>query len=270
MTLSERELLLQLDYENQRRPILSPPGDRAYAALLVDRVGGIQSGERLTSFKGTTINSVRIQAKMRRLGIRGDYTNFGDDMTISANDPKLRDKWLSLPDWLGFEEEVAPDLSFLMKRIPYGYAYLGRMLSSTINKEVRREPASVTQAAAGIAVRHFLLEGHPLQSQYKVILRRHGTPRIQMALALADAASPRDLLLWSMLGRFTIADGERAEALSELVSDLTHEPQLESVRSAMMERYQMSFGEFLDTVSQISLHDAERAIQKRAYTRRTS
>jgi hypothetical protein len=119
-----RRLILDIDEKVQQIDALTPPPSEREGARLVSTAGGIKSGERLTSQKGSDINRVRILTKMRDLGIKGASMNFGDDTIVCSDDKDMVTKWFSEGfDNHGFIETLADDVSFLMKRIPEGYAY---------------------------------------------------------------------------------------------------------------------------------------------------
>jgi hypothetical protein len=267
----ERSLLMELDYHTQRLPILVPPWSTSYGATLVQTCGGISSGERLTSQKGSDINRVRIDEKMKRLGIKGASTNFGDDTTVSSDEKSLAERWMAANDMFGFKEELAPDVSFLMKRMPWAYAYLGRMLLSTINREPNKEPPNVVAAAAGIAIRDELLEGHPLRSHYKRILRANGNDRIVAAVEMADVMSTVDLLVAAHRMKM---EQDVYENTAEGIDDLEERGlltgdemnRLRVQQEAYEERFQMTFAEYVRSVRAMTLREAEKYIRIRSYT----
>jgi hypothetical protein len=266
-----RNMLMELDYKTQRLPILIPPDRPSIGALLVPTMGGISSGERLTSQKGTDINRIRIDAKMRMLGIKGDSTNQGDDTTVSSDDPTMIEKWMGANDFLGFREEAAPDLSFLMKRMPEGYAYIGRMLMSSIDREPMKEPSSHISAAAAISVRHGLLRGHPLQGQFYHILEACGNTRIRAATAVARIEKTYDLLVLAHRWRMR---NEQVESLAEEISEAKgagllspdEATRLEAISDSWLSRFQMQLHEFRKEVMKLSVHDAARFVFKNSYT----
>jgi len=187
-----RAMLLDIDFALQRLPLLAPPMRTGEAARLVPTLGGIKSGERLTSQKGTDINRERIAEKLRHLGIKAKHFNQGDDTVIASDDARLL-KYTDEPTRLGFTETRSEDVSFL-KRLPDGYAYLSRMLNGTINRESRFESDNIHSCASGIKIRDGLLAGHPLRRDYlRILLDAPG--RVRDAARLATTADVYDLLL---------------------------------------------------------------------------
>jgi hypothetical protein len=253
-------------------PILLPPYSTTAGATLVETEGGISSGERLTAQKGSDINRERITAKMEMLNLIGVSTNQGDDTIINSDDPRMADKWMSDPEWLGFKEEVAPDVSFLMKRMTEGYSYLGRMVMSTINREAPREPPTITAAASGIAIRHELLKGHPLQHEYRKLLLKHGNRRIRAATELSMNMSLDDLLLRAYASRMTQGSHESLEQEVGLLAEQRYDPDVVRRLEALVERYedrfQMQFGEYRKELDELSIAEATKHINSVSYIRR--
>jgi len=134
---------------------------------------------------------------------------------------------MSVPSFIGLNEEAAPDSSFLMRRIPAGYSYLGRMVAASINREMSHEPSSSLSAAAAFCTRFFLLKGHPLQDSFFPALRLYGGPqRMRTAVAVAEATAGGGLeacLNLNLLASYTkqIVNhkdyGDIASALRQLV-----------------------------------------------------
>lgn len=268
----QRSMLIELDYETQRLPILLPPWATGWGASVVATEGGISSGERLTAQKGSDINRCRIDAKFDMLGIPGTSTNQGDDTVINSDDRRI-DKWMDHPTWAGFTEERAADVSFLMKHMPDGYSYLGRMLMSSINKEASRESPNVIAAASAIAVRRELLTGHPLADEYFKILMRAGQTRTRIATEIAKQHSSLELLRKA----FSLpASTDQTEALIEDVERLIERIPTDEDRGivyqrmidSVSERFQMQNGQFIEKLKSITMREATRYIRSRSYTRR--
>lgn len=268
----QRAMLLELDHNTQRMPILLPPWQTGWGASLVRTEGGISSGERLTAQKGSDINRCRIDAKFEMLGLRGTSTNQGDDTIINSDDSAIS-RWLEVPEWAGFTEEAAADISFLMKHMPEGYAYLGRMLMSTINKEASRESPNIIAAASAIGIRRELLNGHPASREYMKILSECGNKRIQYALALAREHSPTELLNKA----FALpTKTDQAESLIEDMEKwLEREPEdsergvfIEHLIAKTEERFQMRNEDFIKEVKKVTFREAYRYIRSKSYARR--
>lgn len=168
-TKSEANLLLSIDETVQQLPILSPPAAISEGGRLIARIGGLRSGEKLTSEKGTLINMARCRAKLQALKRQGVTDNLGDD-TIIFSSHAIQDAWIKLNPFAGFREEVAPATTFLMRAIPGGYTFIARMLASSVQKEVMNEPRSYEISALGLAARSRMLKGiereHPFASAF--------------------------------------------------------------------------------------------------------
>lgn len=180
--------------------IIIPPLAKDHEAELLDRAGAIPSGIRLTSVIGSLINQARIRAVARRANVRILWAEvFSDDTLVAFSSEIDRDRYAAesaLVDLHGFEAKAGDDTAFLMRRVPQGYAYLGRMLMSTLQKEHLHEARDVWTAATGIRARRILLRGHPLAQTYDDLLMRAdvvGT-RLAAAFELARTASPDALV----------------------------------------------------------------------------
>jgi hypothetical protein len=196
MTKAEAAMVVEVVERVQEMDLLSPPVRTDEAARLTRTKGANKSGIRLTSIIATFVNVCRIRAKGRQLRIPIGFAVFGDDTVIATHRTRkeLFTSWFN-PGFNnhGFVEEPADDTSFLMKRIPGGYAYLMRMLLSTINREVIHEPRNIFAAASGIKIRNSLLAGHPRQHAYYEILEECGG-RLRDAKRLAEVSTQSDLL----------------------------------------------------------------------------
>jgi len=173
--------------------ILTPSWNRLSSASIVPAVGQIRSGENPTSYKGTTINEARCRHKAQYLGARWGVDlithNYGDDTILFCNDDRWIEAWTSEPSLLGFNEVVAADASFLMRRVPDGYGYLGRMITACINREPRMEPDCSLRLASSIATRRVILRGHPLSNHFIPSLRKYAATapdRFKLALAITE------------------------------------------------------------------------------------
>jgi hypothetical protein len=193
MTKIDLARILDIDFHTQRMPIMLPPRNTGEGAWIVGSEGELRSGENPTSLKGTTINRSRCLTKLQQMG--GSATssaifNYGDDTLLMTNDKRIVDKWIENAEFLGFREESAPDTTFLMKRVPYGYGYLGRMLLASVNREPRNEPSSTVAAASAFATRHALLGGHPLQDYYfRILSGLPGPARLTEAVSMARSVT---------------------------------------------------------------------------------
>lgn len=196
-TLISPEQIAELDELIITMPILTPPLDDTYAAGVWPAIGQTRSGENPTSFKGTEIRRAQGHAKAKHLGFSDSdlfIYNYGDDTLLMYDNPSVADRWSETPSFLGMNEEAAPDSTFLMRRIPSGYSYLGRMLMASINREMSHEPSTALMAAAAFLTRHHLLAGHPLQNVYLAALKSYGgPPRMQRAVEMASVMATRPL-----------------------------------------------------------------------------
>jgi hypothetical protein len=285
ISAGEEVRLMTLDALTQELPVLTPPGCMNDGASLVPRRGGIQSGERLTSVKGTLINMARIMAKAAALDIRVQAANFGDDMLITSQDARLRRLWLDHDEWRGFREVGAPDLNYLMRRIPEGYVYVARMLLSTINREPQHEPRSAIQAALGIRVRDELLTGHPAKPDYLAtlsdlvaadVLPTRAQIAVRAALALPietllDAVAldlrhnpPQQTGVTDSIGQTVSSYLSTETSISGRAAALRLRSALEDV----VRRWEVPFGEFRRMVMDVPHDVAVKAIRRRSYTLR--
>lgn len=261
-------LMLSLDNAMLTMSILAPPRMREEAAALISSAGGIKSGERLTSQKGTDINNARIQAKADRLGLVIEWCNFSDDTMIFSNDSRLAELWSENGEMFEFVEELDVDTSYLMRRVPQGYNYYARLLSSSINKEWSAEPRSVLAAAAAMAIRRELLRGHPLVSKFIPTLRSLGG-RLERAAAIANdveaevlilAAARESLAAGQDRGRSGISLPEDTAVRLGLGSDLA-----EAIEAAT-DRSEMKHAEFMSQMDDIPMTLAYGELRNRSYT----
>lgn len=192
------KLILAVDAALNVAQLLAPPHTMGIGAVLIPTMGGVKSGERLTSQKTTDINRERIDEKNERLGIRAYSVNQGDDSLIFTDSADALRRYARDANSLGFTETIADDAAYLMRRIPDGYAYLGRMVINTLNREVRDEPRLYATSAAGIKLRGQLLLGHPRAHLYNGLIRSIG-PRIAACVDISEAADLSTLLKFSAL-----------------------------------------------------------------------
>jgi len=238
MTLPSPSFMRSLDEAIITMDVLAPSVDNRYAADLIEALGQIHSGENPTSYKGTRIRRCHCRAKMQYLGYewgRDAIThNYGDDTILFCNDSRVAEDWFNSPDYLGLREVAAPDATFLMRRIPNGHSYLGRMLASTINREPRMEPEHALRCACSIAVRYHLLRGHPLQHLYLPALRAYGGPRrfqdaVRIASGLQDLSSAADFVAQVSRSCDLMPGSPRVDGAADIyssVNQLVHNPYL--------------------------------------------
>jgi len=270
----QAKILLAIDESVQTMPLLAPSLNPNFAAVLLDREGGIVSGERLTSQKGTDINRERIARKAKMAGLRGSFFNSGDDTILCSNSRKELDRYAELDDGAGFKETLAPDPAYLMRRLPFKYAYLGRMLFNTLNREPSYEATSYTSAAAGVAIRDALLAGHPLRHLYKTILATlPESPRLKRAVFLSDSAPVHELLLASSPSASrTPAGATHVQELSELAlatglqTDAEHRAILDRLLG-LGQRSTMRFDEIRSEAASLGIAAASKYIRNAAYTK---
>lgn len=276
-------LLIDADHAAQRMPVLLPPRNRSEAAWLAKAEGQIRSGENLTSWKGTEINRCRIDAKARALGMNtSQYQafNYGDDTILMFRNNDALREWADAKTFAGFEETVAPDTTFLMRRLPVGHTYLGRMLAACVNREVHAEPLTVLAAAAAFATRMALLRGHPLADRLLVALRGWQRPdRWQaaaelastdtsaVALTMAAAAEQRALFPARNLDDVQ-QDLDRLSEGANIAEPLKAEAELASAaltKEEIDERRQIQWGQLQKLVTEMTVSEAEQLIRERSY-----
>jgi len=275
-------LLLDCDWHTQRLSIILPPRTLSEAAFITEAEGQTRSGENLTSWKGTVINDTRCEAKIQELRLSKSATtvNYGDDTMLFTDSKEDVDRWLENDKMFGFNEEAAPDATFLMRRMPQGYSYLGRMVMGSIDREPAHEPANIVSAAAAFAIRNELLTGHPAQRHYYEIMREvMGPTRLQVAVDIARAnADPVALAIQAY--RMTPQEkgqqkDDRLDALRALASQpgVTPGTAMNAARAVLwIEQQETALGsqiqwkQFQTTSSGLSYSQAEALIRDRAYT----
>lgn len=261
---TEASLCLYVDSMIPTLPLLSPPGNRDDGALLLHNRGGLPSGERQTSLKGGIINKARLAAKLKHFGIEATAVNFGDDTIIATNADMSA--YLAADDWAGFNETKADDPGFLMRHLPEGFAYLGRMLITTVNKEPRFEPRSSAIAILGAKSRIELLKGHPLAHVYEESVSR-GNPKMATVISAAQRLTLQEALD-AVVGDAVALSGASGSVIEDVErlwrAGLVSREYKDKV-TALLGPDDMS-GEFVrfDTLKQygeaMSLDDARRAI----------
>jgi hypothetical protein len=268
------KLILEIDEAIQVIEALTPPPTETEGARLVRTEGGIKSGERLTSQKGSDINRCRIYTKMRDLRITGQAFNLGDDTIVCSDNAELKDKWFKEDyDNRGFIETLADDVSFLMKRIPEGYAYLGRMVMSSINREPQKEPQNIFGAASAMKIRRALLKGHPLEDCYHRALETCRGP-LQEASVLARVTDERDLLS-SMVNNLPRGSTEKMDDAVEHIMRaqqaglIAYEDAIRMAQSMeeLGGRTQLTYAELNELARETPLNAARSYIRESAYTR---
>lgn len=279
----ERAMMLEADLESQRMPILLPPRDEGEVAYEVAAEGQTRSGENLTSWKGTEINRARCDLKARlasaATGQRIHAINYGDDTVVFADSAAPIDHWLENGTAFGFKEVAAPDATFLMKRVPFGYSYLGRMVMGSIDREVRQEPETQLDAAAAFALRYQLLKGHPMQDEYWAIMEAAAGPqRLRNAVALAKNADAVALTLMAAEvksgARSSNRNEDRIDALEALLHQpLTHDTIKRGAARAIlllqeldvMAHRQISWSAFNTKSAEMSIYEARALIRAKSY-----
>jgi len=205
--LATPALIDAIDYKMQNMAILTAPDQPSLAANIWPASGQTRSGENLTSFKGTMIRAAHALDKLMACGgdPRRDLVfNYGDDTLLMTNNKALVRKWFRASEHLGLVEVAAPDATFLMRRVPFGYSYLGRMVTACVNREPKQEPVDVIAAASSIATRYALMNGSPLQHHFFTLLHAYGGPaRMKQAVKLAEMQvvtdSPTDVVARAVL-----------------------------------------------------------------------
>jgi hypothetical protein len=267
MSAVQRRIFLEVDEWLQKIKLLTPPLRMSEGARLVRTVGGIKSGEKPTSLKGTLINEARIKAKAKALGLKIQSYNQGDDTLVYSNQRQLRDLWFE-NQLFGFNETEGADLSFLMKRIPTGYSYLTRMVLSNINRESAHEAAGLYSAASAMRIRYELLKGHPAQDRYWDAIIDDG--RLRETKLLAANLSVNDLLFGMVSEKQNNEGKEDTVAFIEdglelgLISRTTAMT-LRNKLATAQGRSIMTLGEMSKAAAQLTLADANVGIKAMIY-----
>jgi hypothetical protein len=274
----EAALLLDCDAAFQRYQILVPPWNTSEVARLVDAMGQVRSGENLTSLKGTLINRCRLDAKLASLDpsatTETQMFNYGDDSLLVTNSGALVNEWAATPNFGGFVETVAPDATFLMRRIPWNHGYIGRMIGACVNRESHQEPAGVLSAAAAFATRRDLLRGHPAADQFLPLINRWQRNREwSLAVATANGADGVTLSHASAMTTLALRDSSSVDAEVDQLAALKAvgapgaQRALDDVVDALhAQQRQVSWGQFSAAAAAMSLQDARREIKRRSYT----
>lgn len=271
------EYLSELDDHINRLPMLGPSWDTGWGGALIKKEGGITSGKRATSYEGTVINRCRCDAKLAAMDASAYCVNQGDDTLIFSNAASAGDDWDRTPS-LGFRETAGIDRSLLMRRIPEGHSYYGRMLIACIQREVPSEPRDYVTAAAGIAVRQALLRGpangtaHPLADAFLPALRRLGG-RLAIAAQIATDVSMDDLLRSLAVQAATRNDQQQLDELighalfSSVLSETTGRALL-TLNRALHGRSHRSIREIAVGSASMTLGDAFAFVRDHSYTQR--
>lgn len=277
LTKRERDLAISTHYAIQHMPELRPPARKDEMARLVDLVGTIRSGEILTSTMGTEIGRAQADAKCDMLGIsdRVVVINQGDDTIAFSNDESALEKYVAAGSFFGFDEEPAPDASFLQRRQPQGYTYIGRMLDRTVNREPRYEPATVFEAALGLKTRSVLLKGHPCEGDFLSIVNSAPSEALQLAADIARKSSLLDLVglaVSAAQGSFGAGGKGRKVALIEAVNEALSAGEIDPASAAaaraalesMVGRSTVAYGQLISDAMLVEEDALARRLRKEA------
>jgi hypothetical protein len=194
MTRAWANMCIEVVERVQTLDLYTPPVRVDEAARLSSTYGTNKSGIRVTSVIASTINDARTKRKVKDLKLRADWSLFGDDLVVASDDRRLPRDWASTDfNNHGFTETIAADTSFLMRHIPEGYTYLGRM--SNFNREVTHEPTNIYVSALGTATRRGLLRGHPKEEAYLRIMRESPSKALRTSCALVESVDPTTLAM---------------------------------------------------------------------------
>jgi hypothetical protein len=276
--ISRRELrlLLEIDVQAQSMPVLLPPRTMSEAGWIAPAQGQIRSGVNLTSWIGTEINRCFKDYKTKELGIQaGDihHFNYGDDTLIFFRRDVDARAWADNATLLGFVETLAPDATFLMRRIPDGYNYFTRMLYSCINREPAQEPLTVLSAAAAFRTRYDLLKGHPLQPYFwRTLAEWDGPERFREALRMAQSVTDTVALNVAAAGETIKTQPDTgADAQLELASRLaTRDARYQQIVNVIEQfrvdsRFQMSTLVLRQAIDSISVDISEAYLREQSY-----
>jgi hypothetical protein len=269
ITATEAALMVEIDEYINTAPMLAPPVYADTGAELLPTLGAIKSGERLTSVKGTDLNDIRTAAKAAELGIDVEWTNFGDDLLLASDDASAQERWFDTDQVsYGFEEKEAEDASFLMRRVPEGYAYFNRMLFRSVNREVHEEPDTYSVAALGLKTRYELLSGHPAQGMFWQALAVIGG-RVATAARIAENTSLLELLtlVAAELSTRPATAGlsrEEFERLEQIAGEAAVAQVTSPFRGSVIQKSGMRFDDFMAAVRSTPESSADRAIRRKA------
>lgn len=167
-------------------PLLSPPRSIHEDACIVNRVGGISSGEYDTSSKGNDIAGCIGEMCLDVNRLQGCHINQSDDQLYFSEGADAITRTIT---GLGMKATNPEDVAYLMRRIPGGYMFLGRALAGVINSEVQTEPKNWSSAVAGVALRRHSLRGHPLAAAFDCALAQHPATASVLKYSYMDATS---------------------------------------------------------------------------------
>jgi hypothetical protein len=280
LSATTAKLLLELDVYAQQAQILLPPRHKSEVAWLADASGQIRSGENLTSWKGSEINRMRCRLKARELGLGAHKAfNYGDDTIVTFEHEADAQKWADAREMSGFVETVAPDTTFLMRRLPAGHTYLMRMLFACVNREVSGEPLTVLAAAAAMRTRYELLNGHPLQeSFFRMLDKWRRSERWSRAVTAAKTTSALRLTMAASKEQHALNPARNKDDMLHGLEKLADGPNLTSAEKAgavaamqaiiggdIDDRSQITVGALEDTINEITFANAESIIRERSY-----
>jgi len=280
MSRASASLLLDIAHHTDTMPILMPPRRTSEAAYLADAAGQTRSGINWTSIIGTVVNRCLCDLRRKETASGGEFINYGDDTIGFTNDARDIQRWADAPTLGGFNVTIAPDATFLMRRVPDGYSYLGRMLMGCIDREKAHEPQSIVAATAAFATRAALLVGHPAYAAFdQWLASTPGPARLRQAALSARSAGPtRAVALTSMAAALTrglpSALEDQTKAMQSLVANpnipaslrnaaIALEARLEA--QAITERTNMTWVTFQSEVKSMSRDAAIGYIRSHAY-----
>jgi hypothetical protein len=275
-----RMLIADVAYHINYMSIILPPRTVGEAAYIASATGQTRSGIQLTSWYGTEINRNYCLARLLSMGRDPDVVriyNYGDDTIMATDDASAIDEWAADTDAGGFKTTVAPDATFLMRRLPDDYGYLGRMLAATVNREPQHEPSSVIAAASAFTTRHAMLRGHPAADAYLDILSEwdRGPKRFTAAVSMArrwkhDPVALNQLAMqYTMSTQSTLSTESMEQQISSLVKlDYPGATQLQNTMTNLLTTHKRTipWAAFQRQSAALSIKEAARVIRSRSYT----
>uniref|UniRef100_A0A2V0RAV9 Uncharacterized protein n=1 Tax=viral metagenome TaxID=1070528 RepID=A0A2V0RAV9_9ZZZZ len=209
-----------------RMPMLFPSPFKDEAHRLLPHEGSVVSGLIYTSQMGSDIVDCLFRVEARAAGLL-DYRFFnqGDDALFATRDAAAIQRIIAGGGRAGYRLTSTHEAAFLMSRLttrgPTAYKYLSRMVDACLNREVMREPTTLTAYAAAMAIRYELLTGSPLQKYFYPVLLSVDNDRINAAVALAKQFGALYLAQRAMREQSTeqmVANADQTEGLRELLA----------------------------------------------------
>lgn len=180
---------VDIDEWGDTAPLLIPPRHEGEVACVVQRRGGIRSGEYNTSVKGSDIASAAGEFAIMATGGRGYHINQSDDQLFFGASPDVEKAMADI----ALVATTPAEPAYLMRHLPGAFMYLGRALAGVINSEVASEPRTWLAATASVSLRFQALRGHPLANVFAEALNQHPNTASISSNYLMDGLSAANL-----------------------------------------------------------------------------